>query len=85
MMDWLQMVVQGGSLVVLSVVLYGAWKLAGRLLDMMKAQSEYIRSSTEVQATLCERMAGHENRAGERHQEMMETLRSLNGKSKAPA
>ena len=84
-MDWLQLIVQGGALTLLAVVLWGVWKLGGRLLDMMKSQSEYIRSSTEVQATLCERMAGHENRAGERHQEMMESLRSLNGKSKAPA
>ncbi len=82
-MDWLQLVVQGGALALLAVVLYGAWKLAGRLLDMMKAQSEYIRSSTEVQAKLCERMTAHEQRASDRHQEMMTALQKMNGKTAA--
>ena len=80
-MDWLQLITDGGSIVLLAVVLFGAWKLAGRLLDMMKAQMDYIRGSIEVQAKLCERMTAHENRAGERHTEMMEHLRGMNGKA----
>ena len=73
-MDWLDFVVQGGALVLLAVVLYGAWKLGQQLVEILKAQSEYIRVSTEVQARLCERVQMQEKRAEERHDEVMAAI-----------
>lgn len=73
-MDWLTYIVQGGSIVLLAVVLFGVWKIAGQLLEMLKAQSEYIRISSEVQTRLCERIQQSERRAEDRHDEIMQAL-----------
>lgn len=83
-MDWLQYIVQGGAIVLLAVVLVGVWRIVRdlfhNLLELIKAQAEYINESTKVQQTLCERMDHHEVRAADRHAELIAVLRHLNGK-----
>ncbi len=69
-MDWLTLIDTGGSLVLLAAVLFGAWKLAGRLLSMMEAQIEYINSSVQTIAQLRAAIENHEKRASERHAEL---------------
>ena len=87
-MEWIEYVVQGGALVLLAVVLWGVWQIGQRLLDIMQAQAEYIRSSTAVQAKLCEQISEHEDRAQERarqaegrHNQLLQNLQKLNGKA----
>jgi homoserine dehydrogenase len=87
-MDWLEYIIQGGALVILTVVLYGVWQLGKQLLDIMRAQAEYIQSSTAVQAKLCEQLSEHEDRAQDRdrraetrHAQLLQNLQKLNGKA----
>lgn len=77
-LGWLDFVIQGGALVLLAIVLWGVWRIVQRLMDMMKAQIEYIQASIKVQAQvsatlsqLCEKIDDHERRAETRHQRIM--------------
>lgn len=72
--NWLELLVQGGALALLAVVLYGVWKLAGRLMDMMDAQIAQIQASIHVQEqllasvnALCEKIDEHEHESRDRH------------------
>jgi hypothetical protein len=73
-LGWIELVIQGGALALLSAVLWGAWKLAGRLIDMMDAQIAQINASIRVQEqllasvnALCEKIDEHERESRERY------------------
>lgn len=84
-MDWLQLVVQGGALVVLAAVLFWVFRASEqtnkRLLDMIDAQLDQIRASTQVQQKLCDQIEHHEARAGDRHREVMGAVKQRVGSS----
>lgn len=79
--NWIELVVQGGALALLALVLFGAWKLAGRLLDMMDAQIAQIQASIQVQQqllasvnALCEKIDEHERESRGRHRDTITRL-----------
>ena len=85
-MDWLQLVIQGGALALLAVVLYGAWRFVQRLMDTLEEQNRHIRGSVAVQEQyiavidkLLAQLDMREKLAQERHAEMIDLLRLLNG------
>jgi hypothetical protein len=82
--NWLELVVQGGAIALLGLVLFGAWKLAGRLLDMMDAQIAHIHASIAVQEqllasvnALCEKIDEHERESKDRHRVTLTKLDSV--------
>lgn len=80
-LGWIEFIIQGGALALLAGVLWGAWKLTGRLFDMMDAQILQINTSIKVQeqllasvAALCEKIDNHEQESRERHRGVLTKL-----------
>ena len=70
-MDWLRFVTEGGSLVVLVVVLVWVFRGANdrekRMMDLFTSQNEHLKANTTALQQLCGTMDHHEDRSQERH------------------
>ncbi len=49
---WLRYVIDGGALVLLAAVLYGAWRIAGQFMDLLHEQVTQVQDGIRVQEQL---------------------------------
>lgn len=82
----LDSIVNGGALAILALVLFWVFRSQhdtnARLLEMIDAQLEHIKASTQVQQQLCDEIGTHEDRAGDRHRELLSAQTSAHTRLK---